>query len=80
MNQSRVESIIERLADMTTGFLISWTVYEMYVFPSVPAISGFWVTAMFTAISLVRGYLWRRFFNNGLHKVVHKYVTNWRKQ
>lgn len=81
MNQTRLESALERSTDMTSAFLISWTVYEFVIFPNVDSFSSFEVTAIFTIISLVRGYFWRRFFNNELHKLVHRTITKlWRKQ
>jgi hypothetical protein len=33
------------------------------------------ITAIFTISAIARGYLWRRFFNKGLHKKVHKWIA-----
>ncbi len=74
MNQTKLESLIERFADMGTGFIISVLVYHFYILPSVRVMSAFEVVGIFTSISLVRGYFWRRFFNRGLHKAVHNLV------
>ncbi len=74
MNQSRVESIIERTVDMASGFIISWLVYEYYILPSIETMSATKVVSIFTVISFFRGLIWRRFFNRGLHRVVHKLV------
>ena len=75
MNQSRWESVIERIADMATGILFSWIVYKYFIFPDVLRFTPLQVVLIFTAISFFRGLAWRRFFNRGLHKVVHKYLT-----
>jgi hypothetical protein len=74
MNQTRIESLIERACDISTSFFFAWCLYEYYV-RNHPELSSFNVTLMFTVISLVRGYYWRRFFNKGLHKIVHKNLT-----
>jgi len=74
MNQSRIESMIERACDISTGFFLSWCLYEFYI-RNHPEMTSFVVVMLFTIISLFRGYFWRRFFNKGLHKAVHKNVT-----
>lgn len=75
MKQTKLESIIERSFDMTTGFIISVLVYKYIILTS----EWLWqspilVTTLFTVISFFRGYMWRRFFNAGLHRFVHKFV------
>ena len=74
MKQTKIESIIERTADLITGFIISVLVYEYYIMPSLTVLSGIHVVTIFTIISFVRGYFWRRFFNRGLHVAVHNYL------
>ena len=74
MHQTRIESAIERACDVSTGFFISWCLYEFYIRDN-PEFSSFYVVSVFTVVSLVRGYYWRRFFNKGLHKLVHRYLT-----
>jgi membrane protein implicated in regulation of membrane protease activity len=75
MQQTRIESAIERACDVSTGFFISWLIYKYYIYDNVTVLAPTIVVGIFTVISLVRGYYWRRFFNKGLHKLVHKYVT-----
>ncbi len=77
MKQTKLESIIERTVDMATGFIISVFVYKYIILNS----EWLWqspvlVTTLFTIISFFRGYIWRRFFNAGLHKMVHKIISN----
>ena len=68
--------MIERTADLITAFAISWMAYEYYIFPRVDALSSFDVVFIFTVISFIRGYFWRRFFNAGIHKAVHRAIVN----
>ncbi len=65
--QSRKESLVERLCDVATGFGISW-ILTLTVLPGlygyeVSLSKGAEITAIFTTVSICRGYLWRRFFN-----------------
>ena len=75
MKQTKLESIIERTVDIATGFIISVLLYKHVILTS----EWLWrspilVTTLFTVISFCRGYMWRRFFNAGLHRVVHQIV------
>ena len=76
MNQTRIESIIERACDVITAFIISYMLYEYLIRPNIDYISSFNVVLLFTIVSMIRGYFWRRFFNKGLHKTVHKILIN----
>ena len=64
--QTRLESIIEIALNTTTGFIISWGV-TLWVLPlfghAVTYSQGFQITLIFTVISVLRSYLWRRTFN-----------------
>lgn len=75
MKQTRLESLLEKVADLSSGFLIAWATYEFVVLPNWDILSSFEVTFMFTMISLARGYMWRRFFANELHTVVHSAIS-----
>ena len=80
MDQSLLESLIESITDTLSGIGISWLAM-LYVIPlfypdyqlNVGAALG--IVLLFTGISLVRKFFWRRFFAIGLHRIVHKYVT-----
>ncbi|MEW8139480.1 MAG: hypothetical protein AB2761_20650 [Candidatus Thiodiazotropha endolucinida] len=78
MNQTKIESIVEVVFNYLSGFIFAYLVYAFIVIPT-PWLkeSAFWVTLLFTVASMIRSYLWRRFFNAGLHKVVHRLVTSW---
>ena len=65
--QSRKMSLIEKLVDSASGFAISWAL-TIVAMPALFGIqtsarSSFWITAFYTGVSIVRGYIWRRFFN-----------------
>ena len=76
MKQTKLESIIERTVDIATGFIISVLVYKHVILNNDWLWeSPIYVTSLFTVISFVRGYMWRRFFNAGLHRVVHRVVS-----
>lgn len=76
--QSRAESIIEVCLNTASGFALAWATYRYIVIPYMqgmsPAAQAWWVTWLFTIISLVRSYVWRRFFNAGVHRIVHNAV------
>lgn len=76
MNQTKLESAIEVFFNYASGFFIAYLTYAFIVMPN-PWLknSPFLVTMLFTAVSVLRTFLWRRFFNAGLHKVVHKLIT-----
>jgi len=73
MKQSRLESMLEITANYTSGFVIAWATYAYIVLP-IPWLmrSPFWVTVLFTVISIARSYYWRRFFEAGFHKIAHR--------
>ena len=78
MNQTKLESLLERAVDLTSGMIIAWCTMQYIVVPlwglSLSASDNVGVTLLFTAISFVRGYIWRRFFNAGIHKQIHKFL------
>lgn len=78
MKQTKLESSIESSMNVLSGFWISYFVWIGVIYLSggkehVP--DPFLLTCIFTVSSLIRSYVWRRFFNRGLHKAVHKFVT-----
>ena len=78
MRQSRLVSLIEVCVNVATGFVIAMAVW-LYVIPffwphhASPVSEGFAITAVFTVASILRGYVWRRFFENEVHKT----IVNW---
>jgi len=75
MNQSRLASLIETLFNTGIGFLVSWLTW-----PPAAALLGIaytagqhWgMTAVFTVVSVARGYVIRRWFNGRLHRAAER--------
>ena len=65
--QSKRESMIETLTNVGMGWLISF-IASMLVLPlfgyNINLTDGILISIIFTIISIVRGYLIRRFFNS----------------
>ena len=75
MRQTRVESLIETTINTMMGFGISYAVgpiYFAYLGLEHNHLDNLVITAGFTALSIVRGYIVRRFFNAGIHQTAHK--------
>lgn len=66
MSQSRMQSAIETAASTAIGFVIAY-VASNTVLPlfghHVTHGQNFWITVIFTVISLIRGWCVRRLFN-----------------
>lgn len=64
--QSKKQSFIESLINQVSGFIISVLIYAL-IFPifdiNVPFITNIWITLCFTAVSVIRSYFIRRYFN-----------------
>lgn len=73
--QTRFESMVEITANYVSGFALAYLVYDFWVLP-YPELAGsaFWVTTLFTVVSVVRTYVWRRFFNAQLHTLTHSFI------
>lgn len=78
MQQSRIESFIEATMNTMSGFVVAFFVWQCWVAPmfgfNLPLSTNFWITSIFTVVSVVRSYVWRRFFNAGLHRVVRNFL------
>lgn len=67
MNQTRLGSLLEVMANIATGMVVSWllTIYALPLWgfnPSAKQAVG--MTIMYTIVSLIRSYFWRRLFNS----------------
>lgn len=85
MNQTKLESLLESIVNILIGYVVA-LLSQLIIFPivgidaplSTNLIIGFW----FTAISLARSYVIRRWFNAGLHKasvLTAKRLIKWSK-
>ena len=67
MSQKRVHSLIEQILNVASGFCISLIVWTAWVVPAydveVTMTDNLAVTTVFTLVSIIRGYCWRRYFN-----------------
>lgn len=76
--QTRLESLIEALANIATGmavsFLLGMLVYPLFGFPVTPA-QNLWIVIIFTTVSLLRSYLWRRWFNQLLVRRLNRGIN-----
>lgn len=72
MNQTKMGSLIEALANIVIGFGINLGA-NLIVLPwfgfHVTTGQAFGIGVVFTVISLVRGYFIRRYFNARLHQM-----------
>ena len=79
MKQSRLESLLEAVVNTGSGFIIAMLVTQYIVVPLWDLDWGmadnFAVTLLYTSIAIARGYVWRRFFNAGVHRAIHRWVT-----
>lgn len=65
--QSRVHSANEAMLNTGSGFVLSWALWVFVVGPlwNIPfnMFDSVSITLLFTALTLVRTYIWRRVFN-----------------
>jgi hypothetical protein len=78
MNQSRLESLIESVMNIAIGYGVALA-SQLLIFPlfdiHVSLTTNLWIGAWFTAISLVRSYVIRRWFNARLHRAAHELAS-----
>ena len=71
MTQSRAMSLVETVTHAVVGILLALVtqkaIYAYYGL-DLPAADNLAIVLIFTAISVIRGYALRRFFNWLLHK------------
>jgi hypothetical protein len=68
--QTRWQSILETFLNTLTGYIIS-VIAQLVIFPlyglHASLNDNMQIVALFTAISIVRSYFWRRLFNHLHH-------------
>ena len=79
MDQTKLESKIEVAANYISGFLIAWLTWTLLregplTWGWLTVQNGFAITSVFTVVSILRSYFWRRLFAVGLHRAVHQFV------
>jgi membrane protein implicated in regulation of membrane protease activity len=64
--QSRTSSLIEACLNTASGFILSFVVWHFVAIAyGIPMSfdTNLQITGIFTVVSIVRSYLWRRLFN-----------------
>lgn len=73
--QTRRESLVEALLNTATGYIISvWVQIQVFPLYGVHLDLGdnMQLVAIFTFVSIVRSYLWRRYYNKRLVRRLSK--------
>ena len=75
MTQNRLGSLIEVCINIAIGFAINW-IANIYILPlygfNITGGQAFSLGLLFTAISVVRSYIIRRWFNSLLHSAAQR--------
>lgn len=76
--QTKLGSLIEQILNIGSGFIISYFIWDLVLKPAIVAgqmsvHDTFGITFIFTVVSVVRGYLWRRLFNYFITKRSRSY-------
>lgn len=64
--QSKKSSMIEAIVNVFSGAVIAFTITEVsapYLGIEITGTANLKLTIILTIVSVIRGYLWRRFFN-----------------
>ena len=65
--QSKKQSLIETLTSVFVGWLIG-VILNLTILPlfdyNITVVDSLWVSLIFTVVSVIRGYVIRRFFNS----------------
>ncbi len=77
MEQSRTVSAIEAFLNIGSGFLLSIVVWQIVAFGfgiPMPITTNLQITSIFTVVSLLRSYFWRRLFATRLNDSLRKWL------
>lgn len=69
--QTRIESLVEAVTNTLIGFIISylcWPIVGLILNLPYTSAQHFYITLIFTGVSVARGYFIRRFFNSHLNR------------
>lgn len=72
MTQSKMESLFENVLNVVSGLLLSIYVVQPIVFKiykiELSSFQNIQIAIIFTIVSIIRGYFWRRYFDKKLLK------------
>ena len=80
-----MESLAEQIVNLFFKFWVAASFWKWVVIPMEHAewidfVNPLPITVMFTVLSLIQGYFWRRIFNKiNLHELIHRFVTRIKK-
>lgn len=77
MEQTKLVSMIEVGCNYLSGFILAFVVWQTLAYflgIPMPLSRNLFITTIFTVVSVIRSYVWRRFFNRGLHLFVARMV------
>ena len=78
MKQSKLESFVESCLNTASGFVVSFLAWRFVVAPvmglSLDYASNLAITSFFTVLSVVRSYVWRRWFNAGINRRIMRWL------
>lgn len=66
IGQTKLHSHLEATASLTTGFCLSFVVWHflaLFLGIPMPLETNFFITTVFTVVSYIRSYCFRRLFN-----------------
>jgi len=78
MEQSRIESFLEVCTNIGSGMIISYFLWKFVLIDAIERgylqlTDSFTITLIFTIVSVIRSYFWRRFFASRTHKIIHNF-------
>jgi hypothetical protein len=77
MNQTKLESLAEVIINVVIGWIIGLAT-QLLVFPifdiHISLGDQFWISVVFTVVSIARSYIIRRWFNAGIHKIAANFI------
>ena len=82
MKQSKVESLIETCINVAIGFCISasaWPLVAALFSLPYSFASNIGITTIFTVLSITRGYIVRRWFEERLHQASERLAKNFKR-
>lgn len=78
--QSRLVSAVEVGLNVMSGIILAMLVWKFIIPWYFPRMAGtvtenLLITGTFTVVSIFRGYFWRRFFENGINRIVARWIN-----
>ena len=85
MRQSRIESAVEAVLNVGSGFVLAMLLWQLVIAPlwgyEVTILDNLGLTTIFTVVSILRGYAWRRWFEGRIKRRTRDecraYVRDW---